>query len=78
MLTLLILKLLQSPVFPLRASTQHLNNKRNVPTTTIIFLFRLNYLTRISSLGQSLAKCPAYLQRKHITSVESRGFLVII
>ena len=39
---------------------------------------RLHCLAQASlSLGQSLAKCPASLQRKHITSDKSRGFLVI-
>ena len=77
MITLLIIKLLQSPIFPLHASTQHLNIQRNVPTTTI-FLFILNYLAQVSlSLGQSLEKCHAPLQRKHITSDKYGGFLVI-
>ena len=37
-LTLLILKVLQSPALPLHASTQHLNIKENVLTTTTILL----------------------------------------
>ena len=36
MLTLLILKFLQSPTFPLHASTQHLNIKENVLTTILL------------------------------------------
>ena len=64
---------------PLQASTRHLTNKRNVHTTTTIFLVALNYLSQVSvSLGHSLAKCPASSQWKHITSDISRGFLVII
>ena len=54
--------------------------KRVVPTTsTTTFLScKLNYLAEGSiSLGQSLAKCPALLQRKHITSDKSRGLLMI-
>ena len=79
MLTLLIFKLLQSPAFHYIASIRHLTNKRNVHTTTTIFLVALNYLSQVSvSLGHSLAKCPASSQRKHITSDISRGFLVII
>ena len=40
------------------------------------FCCKLNYLAQVSfSLGHSLAKCPASLQRKHITSDKSRGFL---
>ena len=78
MLTLLILKLLQSPAFPLHASTQHHNIKELFPLLLLYFFLQLNYLSQVSfSLGQSLAKCPASLQWKHLTSDKSRGFLVI-
>ena len=62
MLNLLILKVLQSPTFPLHASTQHLNVKELFPLL-LLYFHRLNYLAQVSfSLGQSLAKCPAPLQ----------------
>ena len=64
---------------PFIASIRHLTSKRNVHTTTTIFLVAINYLSQVSvSLGHSLAKCPASSQWKHITSDISRGFLVII
>ena len=43
MLTLLILKFLQSPAFPLHASTQHLNIKEMFPLLLLFFFFQLNY-----------------------------------
>ena len=49
-----------------------LQYKRIVPTITTILLLRHNYLAQVFfSLRQSLAKCPASLQRKHITSERS-------
>ena len=76
-LTLLILQWLQSLAFPLHASTQHFNIKELSPLLLLYsFCSKLNYLAKASfCLGQSLAKCPAPLQQKHITSDKSRGFL---
>ena len=50
MLTLFILQWLQSLTFPLHASTQHLNIKENVHTTTTIFLLLQTQLLITSRL----------------------------
>ena len=52
--TLLILQLLQSPAFPLQASTQYLNNKRIVPTTTTILLTDSTIYHKSPSLWDNL------------------------
>ena len=66
MLTLLILKLLQSPVFPLHASTQHLNIKENVLTTTTIFLLLQTQLliTSLLLLRTISGKVPCFITTK--------------
>ena len=63
MLTLLILKLLQSPAFPLHASTQHLNIKENVLTSTTPFLLLQTQLFSTSLLlfGTISGKVPCFI-----------------
>ena len=60
MLTLLILKLLQSPVFPLHASIQYLYIKENVLTTTTILLLLQTqlFITSLLLLRTTSGKVP--------------------
>ena len=60
MITLLILKLLQSPVFPLHASTQHLNIPEMFPLLLLYFLQTQLFNTDIL-IGTISGKVPYFI-----------------
>ena len=66
MLTLLILKVLQSPAFPLHASTQHLNVKELFPLLLLHFFLLLTQLLaqNLLLLGTIPGKVPCFTTTK--------------
>ena len=60
MLTLLILKLLQSPIFPLQASTQHVNTKELFPLL-LYFLQTQLIIASLLLLGTISGKVPCFI-----------------
>ena len=64
MLTLLILKFLQSPALPLHASTQYLNIKERFPLLLLYFSQTQLIITSLLLLGTISGKVPRFITTK--------------